>query len=249
MKIATVRLSAREKKWLDSKYPPGKGSGLIGKRSEEIVKIYFSRMDPNCKFSAPKNGADLEVVFSTGESSSIVEIKGTADSDIAWSKLKVSSEHTKRMLIDEGVPIYRVTKVFEDEPVIYVLRYGKDFELQPEARWAVKRVTSGRRTVTYDMGTRSVKHNKSNKKSKYSSLTEYLENNGGEEVTLRFAEAAKVLGFDLPSSAKRYRAFWANQTNTKNRPWAKAWQDAGYYVFSHKLSGDDGWVIFRRRKK
>lgn len=82
--------------------------------------------------------------------------------------------------------------------------------------------------------------------SKYDELRKYLERQGTNEVTFQFKNARAVLGFPLPPSAHKHQAFWANQSNTTNRPWAKAWQSAGYEVVSHRLSGNDGWVRFRR---
>lgn len=85
--------------------------------------------------------------------------------------------------------------------------------------------------------------------SKYHSLTDYLNKQNNKEVTLLFSQAEKILGFPLPKSALLYQAFWANQTNTIKRPWARAWQEAGFYVDSYRLSGQNGWVIFKRVSK
>jgi len=84
--------------------------------------------------------------------------------------------------------------------------------------------------------------------SKYDALRQYLEGECGDKVTLSFNAANNILGCPLPASAHRHQAFWANQTDTSRRPWAKAWQEAGYEVESYRLSEKDGWVRFRRRK-
>lgn len=82
--------------------------------------------------------------------------------------------------------------------------------------------------------------------SKYDALREYLEKQASREFTVHLSEAPKLLGFSFPPSAFKHQAFWANQSSTEARPWAKAWQDAGYKVVSYKLSEADGWVRFRR---
>ena len=70
-----------------------------------------------------------------------------------------------------------------------------------------------------------------------------------DEVTLLFSEAERVLGFPLPASAKQYQAYWANQSDTTNRPRVNAWREAGFYADSFRLSSDDGWVTFKRGVK
>ena len=40
--------------------------------------------------------------------------------------------------------MYRVTDVDGDQPRVHVLRHGRDYELKPEPRWAVK--PAGERT-------------------------------------------------------------------------------------------------------
>jgi len=241
-------LSDLEYEQLNSKYPHGKGSGLIGFRSEEIIKLYFRRKYPDCKFSKPKNGADLEVIGLPNSFSYFLEVKGTADSRIAWQKLKVSSEHSYKMLTEEKIPLYRVTSVFDQNLSIYILKYEEDFILEPEPRWSIKK-------KNYNIDVRDV-HGENQgirgdrkMSSKYLPLTDYLKDQNGDEITFLFSDAQKILGFSLPKSAKQYQAFWANQADTTSRPWAKAWQDAGFYVESFRLSGEDGWVIFKRGRK
>jgi hypothetical protein len=143
MKQYNINLSDCEFNQLNGKYPPGKGSALIGNRAVEITKIHFRREDTDCKFKSPPEGADLTVKFSTDRKALTLEIKGTEDIGIAWNKLKVSSKHSHRMLTERKTPLYRVTNVFGRIPVIYVLVHGQDFELEPEPRWSVKK-KSGR---------------------------------------------------------------------------------------------------------
>jgi hypothetical protein len=87
------------------------------------------------------------------------------------------------------------------------------------------------------------------KHSKYETLRDFLKKRNEAEVTLLFSRAPEILGFSLPASAIKYQAFWANQSDATRRPWAKAWQDAGFRVESFRLSEKNGWVRFKREDK
>ena len=69
-----------------------------------------------------------------------IEVKGTKDSDIAWEKLKVSSRKQRDALVSGDATIYRVVDVHSADPRVHILIYGEDFTLEPELRWAVKRI-------------------------------------------------------------------------------------------------------------
>ena len=231
-------------------YPESNGSGLIGKRAQEIVKIHLRRHYPDCAFQAPDTGADLKVVLSDGSQPLLIEVKGTASAGIAWPQLKVSSPHSHRLLVENGIPVHRVVGVFSAVPHIYVLRHGADFVLEAEARWAFR--PSGVENQLQEDRQRPRQPNSAvvidgSHLSKDEVLRMYLERQHEAGVTLGFQEAAEVLGLSLPSSAYKYPAFWANQTDTTNRPWARAWKEAGYEVESYQLSDVHGWVRFRRR--
>lgn len=244
MKQYNINLSDCEFNQLNGKYPPGKGSALIGDRAVAITKIHFRREDTGCRFKSSPKGADLTVKFSTDRLALTLEIKGTEDAGKAWNKLKVSSEHSYRMLTEKKIPLYRVTNVFGQNPVIYVLVHGQHFELEPEPRWSVKEKSDRAKR-----GSSKKKPPGHGKDSKWKALTEWLRRQSGQEVTLLFSEASNILGFSLPASAKDHRAFWANQSNTTNRPQARAWQEAGFHVESCLLSGEGGWVQFKRSAK
>ena len=180
----------------------------------------------------------------------LIEVKGTASAGLAPQQLKVSSPHSRRLLAELRVPVYRVSEVFAVAPCVYVLTYGTDFTLEEEARWAFKPIRGKVakhqpliRTAQASSKPRSAVSG--GQMSKYDALRRYLESQAKQPVTLGFKEATKILGFPLPSSAYKYEAFWANQTDTTNRPQARAWQEAGYEVDSYRLS-DDGWVRFKR---
>lgn len=84
--------------------------------------------------------------------------------------------------------------------------------------------------------------------SKYEQLRYYLEKQKTSEVTLKLDAAHELIGFRFPASAYMYQAYWANQTDTSNRPWARAWQQAGYRVDGYSLKKNGGWVRFTKVK-
>lgn len=80
-------------------------------------------------------GADLRVVFQDGKEQ-LIEVKGTSNLSVSWSQLKVSSQQSYEKLC-AGIPLYRVINVNSKTPQILVLKYGRDFKMKPEPRWAV----------------------------------------------------------------------------------------------------------------
>jgi hypothetical protein len=248
-----IEFTNEEYERLNSEYPKSNGSGLIGSRAKEIVRIYFRRMDPQCTFVNAPSGVDLQVVPSDGSPSQSIEIKGTASPGMAWSQLKVSSTRSWELLSNQTIPVYRVRAVFSKAPSIYILQHGRDFILVPEPRWTFKRLPAGGelpQPVISSTGSKTLRKSRAGviRLSKYNSLREFLQGQTATEVTLQFNDAPEILGFPLPSSAFKYQAYWANQSNTENRPWARAWQDAGFEVVAHRLSEKDGWVRFKRRQ-
>jgi hypothetical protein len=63
--------------------------------------------------------------------------------------------------------------------------------------------------------------------TKYRPLTSHLRSLDKKEWHANFSEITKILGFDLPSSAYYYPAWWANQTGSGHAQ-SSAWQDAGW---------------------
>jgi hypothetical protein len=132
--------------------------------------------------------------------------------------------------------------------------HGLDFVLEKEPRWTFKQIEARSKDRALlsgaskgDSAARTILEGA--KRSQYDALRTYLEHEKTPEVTLHFKDAAAQLGFPLPDSAHKHRAFWANQSDTTNRPWARAWQEAGYEVDSCRLSELDGWVRFKRRRR
>lgn len=242
MPAAVVELADEQFKELEEKWPRGLHASIEA-RAMEIACVHLRRQHPDCVFEPPVAGADLNYRATADSSSQAVEVKGTEFDGLAWSQLKVSSPDSMRLL-EGGAPVYRVSNVFGRAPKIYVLLHGRDFLLQPEPRWAFKSVR--RAAPPAHEGTAPDAREKGAAgRSKYEALRVWLQEQTGDTVTLNFADAESALGFPLPASAYAYQAFWANQRDVANRPWARAWSAAGFRVDQCKLS-QDGWVRFRR---
>lgn len=64
---------------------------------------------------------------------------------------------------------------------------------------------------------------------KYSALAEYLRGQAAkQEVLLTFKEIENILGFELPTSAKRHRCWWANDESHVQAK--EGWMNAGWVV-------------------
>ena len=246
-----VQLLVRQRTHLDSMFGRSKSSFKIGKRAIEIVKIHFRKEHPGCTFEVEKDDADLVVHFASPKKKLLIEIKGTASLGVAFGQLKVSGDPSYKMLVKKKIPVYRVSDVLGKDPVIRVLKYGVDFGLKREPRWRFETIKSASKSgSTRKRPTTGAlsKKPKTGRNSKYAALTKLLSKKKGNTVYLRFADAKKCLGFSLPASAFTHAAFWANQSDVTNRPHAKAWQEAGFYVDEVKLSARDGWARFKRDK-
>ncbi len=79
------------------------------------------------------------------------------------------------------------------------------------------------------------------KYTKYWPLTSYLEHCKQDEITLKFDEIEKILGFKLPPSARDYPANWSN-TETLALP--VSWLNAGYRT--HDVNMIEGIVHFTK---
>lgn len=78
--------------------------------------------------------------------------------------------------------------------------------------------------------------------SKYAPLTRHLAARGQDRVPMHFAEIERLLGFDLPASARKHRAWWSN--NPSNSVMTKAWLSAGYQ--SEQVDIDAGKLTFAK---
>lgn len=112
--------------------------GKTADKAIEIVKKYLrDRYGQNIHISVGGfKGADLRVVFED-ERKELIEVKGTLKTNVSWSQLKVSSQQSHDNL-RKGIPLYRVIDVGSRTPRILILKYGQDFIMEPEPRWAIK---------------------------------------------------------------------------------------------------------------
>jgi hypothetical protein len=137
MRKFTVSLSKSDFNSLNTRFPPTSKSSNVGDRAIQILRIYFLSLDGASAFREQVDDADLEVTNSHSEVQRM-EVKGTADKGIAWQKLKVSGKPSHDALL-AGMPLYRVTEVYAQEPTVYVLQHQEDFTMEPEPRWSIKK--------------------------------------------------------------------------------------------------------------
>lgn len=119
--------------------PASKKSAEVGRLAIALAEHHFRARFPGCRFEYEVDGADLNVI--TTDEVIKVEIKGTEKLDNIWTGLVINGIDSHGHLL-KGMPVYRITGVYERTPVIYVLRYNEDFVTEPEPRWRVKRLKS-----------------------------------------------------------------------------------------------------------
>ncbi|HET6256234.1 MAG TPA: hypothetical protein VFE32_19305 [Puia sp.] len=120
----------------------GKNSD-VGSIAVKIVEMYFKNRYPDATFLKGSKGADMEVNYQ-GKIERF-EVKGTVDPSIAWQKLKVSSQDCYECLL-EGMTLIRVTSIGALKMKLHFMKYGEDFILEPEVRFAVKPVRNSKST-------------------------------------------------------------------------------------------------------
>ena len=78
--------------------------------------------------------------------------------------------------------------------------------------------------------------------SEYEALKNYLESLPyyQREAAFSFAELEKVLGRELPPSARKYRPWWGNEYSIESHSQAQAWIQAGWKVDTVNLKEE--WV-------
>ena len=106
----------------------------VEKKAEHIVRLFLKKA--GAQVEDDRDGVDLKV--STNVETTRIEVKGTKDKGIAWSKLKVSSRKSYEALKSGNAEMYRVVDVESRNPKIYVLEHGRDFCMEPEPRWSVR---------------------------------------------------------------------------------------------------------------
>lgn len=65
-------------------------------------------------------------------------------------------------------------------------------------------------------------------RGKYAPLYKRLREIKGKEWHVKFSEIEKLLGFELPASARIHRPWWANQGEKGGHSHALAWEMAGW---------------------
>ena len=81
--------------------------------------------------------------------------------------------------------------------------------------------------------------------SKYDPLKDYLAPADAALTPMGFSEIEQVLGFELPPSSRKLRAWWSNNPN--NNVMTRAWLDAGYQTEAVDMKA--GKLVFRKAKK
>jgi len=81
--------------------------------------------------------------------------------------------------------------------------------------------------------------------SKYDPLRNHLASRGNTFVPMSFDEIERLLGFPLPPSSRRHRAWWSN--NASNNVMTKAWMNAGYLTEDVDLEKEH--LVFHRVEK
>lgn len=71
---------------------------------------------------------------------------------------------------------------------------------------------------------------------KYRYLSEYLKTSGRKTVSMSFDEIEQIVGFNLPSSARSHRAFWANSTTHSI---ALSWLSVGYKTVEVNITSEN----------
>ncbi|GEM_PF-3440356 len=111
------------------------------KKAVAIVKKYLLEkyVDRDVEIQEKVKGADILVVFkNTNVNDEIIEVKGTVSAKLAWNQLFVSGQPSHDNLL-KGIPLYRVFNVNGKTPIMVIMTYGKDFTMEKEVRWKVKR--------------------------------------------------------------------------------------------------------------
>lgn len=78
--------------------------------------------------------------------------------------------------------------------------------------------------------------------SKYSIFGEYLGKRPEKQIELSFEQIEEILGFRLPPTAYKQRAWWSN--NTRNSVMTKVWRKAGFR--SEDVDMAKKRLVFRR---
>lgn len=96
---------------------------------------------------------------------------------------------------------------------------------------------------TFLPGERPRKRSRKKGTQRYSKLNDFLARRNVSSIRLSFAEIEKIIGRELPTSAKEHRAFWANDPKHSQ---AKAWMEADWRSEELDLTRQE--ISFVRKK-
>lgn len=82
--------------------------------------------------------------------------------------------------------------------------------------------------------------------SKYEPIRKFLEGSTAEGIDVSFGQIEGILGFELPKSAYRHQAWWANEMHGSHSH-ARSWQEAGWETCQVNTTRQT--VRFERRRK
>ena len=82
--------------------------------------------------------------------------------------------------------------------------------------------------------------------SKYEPIRKFLEGSSSEGIDVSFGQIEGILGFELPNSAYRHQAWWANEMHGSHSH-SRSWQEAGWETC--QVNTERRTVRFERRGK
>lgn len=144
-----------------------------------------------------------------------------------WAHQKpLAGEDTYRML-DSAERLLRAISGSEEAGEVKRLREEVLEEIGPRAKRAAATVSLPVAAARQRDAVRREAPSSSEVKGKYRALHDHLRRMSGDEVTMSFAEVEQVLAGPLPTSARKYTAWWANETDGSHIH-ARAWMNAGW---------------------
>ncbi len=109
-------------------------------KAEKIVRKHLAREHRDqVRVEPDLDGADLKVILE----GKIVRIRvsGTDAPTIMWGFMKALGQKSHDDLKSGKVVLFHVVDIDSQKPCIYVLKHGRDFYLEQEAKWTATPVT------------------------------------------------------------------------------------------------------------
>lgn len=192
------------------------------------------------------NMSDWKDVMQAAESAKEVMSSNRVAGEMQFELLLTRHPH-------DGMTYFKRGEAYEalGESTLAGRDFGRAMELLPKPEWK-QRAREAWKRVTRQGGKRKERdpHNRTalgNRRSKYFPLTELLRNQTGNCIQLTFTQIEREIGDELPSSARKYREWWANEaaSDTRHRQ-CRAWQSAGWKVEGVDLTKES--VVFRHMR-